>query len=179
MDAAILVKLLLLGLAIGVISGMLGIGGGALVIPALVLIFHFTQQRAIGTSLAMLLPPIGIFAVWKYWKAGMVDWPAAMTLAVTFAVGALIGAWIVTRGWTSERTLRLIFVVFLLYVASNIIFRSERRVWAALSTLILGGAYAAAYFALRAIGRRWERQISLPDHYQKRLQTVLTPDYEI
>jgi len=179
MDAAVLVKLLLLGLAIGVISGMLGIGGGALVIPALVLIFGFTQQRAIGTSLAMLLPPIGIFAVWKYWKAGMVDWPAAMTLAVTFAVGALIGAWIVTRGWTSERTLRLIFVVFLLYVASNIIFRSERRVWAALSTLMLGGAYAIAYFALRALGRRWERAISLPDHYQKRLGAVLTPDYEI
>ena len=179
MDAAILVRLLLLGLAIGVISGMLGIGGGALVIPALVLIFHFSQQRAVGTSLAMLLPPIGIFAVWKYWKAGMVDWPAAMTLAVTFAVGALIGAWIVTRGWTSERALRLIFVIFLLYVASNIIFRSERRVWAALSTLLLGGAYAMVYLALRMIGRRWERQLSLPDHYQKRLGAALHPDYEI
>lgn len=179
MDSKTLIELLLMGLGIGVISGMLGIGGGVLVIPALVLVLHFKQPRAIGTSLAMLLPLIGIFAVWRYWKAGQVDWPAAMTLAVTFAVGALVGAWIVSRGWISERGLRVLFVAFMLYVAGNMLFRGERRVWAALATVGIAAVYGAAYFALRAMGRKWEKELCLPDTYRERLLSAVTPDYEI
>ena len=78
------IGLLLVGLAVGIISGMLGIGGGVLVIPALVFFFHFPHRKAVGTSLAMLLPPIGIFALLKYWHEdhNNVDFKAALKTAV-------------------------------------------------------------------------------------------------
>ncbi len=172
-------KLLLVGCCIGVVSGMLGIGGGVLVIPALVLLFGFAQPRAVGTSLAMLLPPIGVFAVLRYWRAGSVDWSAALTLAAGFALGAFGGAWLATRGVISERALRLFFVGFLLYIAGNMLFRGERRVWAALCTVGIAGAYGIAFLALRAVGRRWERALSLPEVYRQQLGAPTAPEYEI
>jgi uncharacterized protein len=84
--------LLLLGLAAGVLSGLIGIGGGIIVIPALVLFFHFSQHQAQGTTLAMLLPPIGLFAAWAYWRAGFVDIKAAALLALGFVLGGYLGA---------------------------------------------------------------------------------------
>ena len=80
--------LILIGLAIGALSGIVGIGGGVLVIPALVLFFGFTQQKANGTSLAMLLPPIGILAVINYARAGTINWAFAALLACGFVFGA-------------------------------------------------------------------------------------------
>ena len=87
------IALLLVGFAIGIISGMLGIGGGVLVIPALVFLFHFPHRKAVGTSLAMLLPPIGIFALLKYWHEdhNNVDFKAALLLAAGFAIGGYLG----------------------------------------------------------------------------------------
>lgn len=82
----------LLGLAAGVYSGLFGLGGAAIVVPALVLIFKFNQQTAQGTSLAMLLPPIGILAVMKYWQSGNIKITVAAVLAATFIIGAAIGA---------------------------------------------------------------------------------------
>ncbi len=172
-------KLLLVGCCIGVVSGMLGIGGGVLVIPALVLVFGFAQPRAVGTSLAMLLPPIGVFAVLRYWRAGSVDWSAALTLAAGFSLGAFGGALLATRWVISERALRLFFVGFLLYIAGNMLFRGERRVWAAVCTVGLAGAYGVAYVALRAVGRRWERALSLPELYRQQLGAPAAPEYEI
>ena len=179
MGLATILKLLLTGGIIGVTSGLLGIGGGVLVIPMLVLVFGYTQQRAVGTSLAMLLPPIGIFAVQRYARAGQVDWVAAMVIASAFAVGAALGAWIVTRGWISERTLRYVFVAFLLYIAGSMLFRGERRVWAAACTVALGGAYAVAYWAMRALGKRWERDLRLSTIYREQLGAPMAPEYEI
>mgnify|MGYP000967012574 CR=1 FL=1 len=180
MTLATALKLLALGCCIGVVSGLLGIGGGVLVIPALVLLFGYAQPRAVGTSLAMLLPPIGLFAVLRYWRAGSVDWSAAMIMAGGFAVGAFGGAWLATRGVISERGLRMFFVGFLLYIAGNMLFRGERRVWAALCTVCLVASYAVAYVALRAVGRRWERTLNLPEQYRKQLeQPTPAPEYEI
>lgn len=179
MTMTVLLKLLLVGCCVGVVSGLLGIGGGVLVIPALVLLFGFTQPRAVGTSLAMLLPPIGVFAVLRYWRSGQVDWPAALSLAAGFAAGAFVGAWLASRGVISERALRLFFVGFLLYIAGNMLFRSERRVWAALCTVGLAMAYALSYVALRALGRRWERKLDLSETYRARLDEPTAPEYEI
>ena len=89
--------LIFVGFAIGTFSGMVGIGGGILVIPVLMFYFGFSQARANGTSLAMLLPPIGIFAVLAYWRAGNIDWATAGLLAVGFACGAYVGARLVPR----------------------------------------------------------------------------------
>lgn len=179
MAFATVLKLLLIGCGVGVASGMLGIGGGVLVIPALVLLFGYTQQRAVGTSLAMLLPPIGVFAVLRYWRAGHVDWHASLTMAAGFALGAYGGAWLATRGVLSERALRLAFVGFLLYVAGSMLFRGERRVWAALCTVTLAAGYGAAWLALRAVGRKWERTLDLPETYRAQLGEPMAPEYEI
>jgi len=87
-----LIFLAILGAAAGVFSGLFGLGGAVIIIPALVFIFGFKQQSAQGTSLAMLLPPIDLLAVWRYWKSGFVDLKVAAILAAAFFVGAALGA---------------------------------------------------------------------------------------
>lgn len=82
----------LLGATAGVLSGLLGIGGAVIVIPALVYFFGFSQQGAQGTSLAMLLPPIGLLAAWRYYSAGNVNVTAAVILAASFFLFAALGA---------------------------------------------------------------------------------------
>lgn len=109
MDWGILV---LIGLSAGVCSGIFGIGGGVLIVPALVFLLHFSMQRAIGTSLAVLLPPVGAAAVYAYYRAGNIDWWAALVLALTVLVGAWVGARVANQ--MSEHLLRVVFGVFLL-----------------------------------------------------------------
>ncbi|CAG1003329.1 hypothetical protein GPROT1_04107 [Gammaproteobacteria bacterium] len=79
------------GLAAGVLSGLVGIGGGIIVVPALVYLFGFSQHQAQGTTLAMMVPPIGILAVWAYWSQGQVDIKAAALLCAGFIVGGYLG----------------------------------------------------------------------------------------
>ena len=82
---------LLLGLLIGLLSGVVGIGGGVIIVPALVYVFRMSQHKAQGTSLGALLAPIGALAFWEYYKAGNVDVPAALLIALGFAVGGYFG----------------------------------------------------------------------------------------
>jgi uncharacterized protein len=82
---------LLLGLLVGVLSGIVGIGGGILIIPALVFFFHMSQHKAQGTSLGALLAPIGALAFWEYYRAGNVDVKAALWIALGFLVGGYFG----------------------------------------------------------------------------------------
>jgi uncharacterized membrane protein YfcA len=89
MNAAALV---VLGLLTGVISGLVGVGGGIVLVPALVLFFGFSQHMAQGTSTALLLPPIGILAAWTYYKNGYVDVRAAALICAGFVLGGLFGA---------------------------------------------------------------------------------------
>jgi uncharacterized membrane protein YfcA len=84
--------LVLLGAVSGIVSGLLGLGGAIIVIPALVYFFGFNELSAQGTSLAMLLPPIGLLAAWRYWKEGHVDLTAACVLALSFFVFSYLGA---------------------------------------------------------------------------------------
>ena len=83
---------LLLGIVVGIFSGFVGIGGGILIIPALVYIFHMDQHRAQGTSLGALLAPIGALAFWEYYKAGNADLAASAWIAGGFLVGGYFGA---------------------------------------------------------------------------------------
>lgn len=92
MDPGSLLALVLIGVAAGVLSGFVGVGGGIIIVPALMWALGFTQHQATGTSLAVLLLPVGILAVWNYHKAGSLDWRAAMVIGATFVVGAYFGS---------------------------------------------------------------------------------------
>ena len=115
-----LLGLLALGLVAGMLSSMVGIGGGVVIVPALVMIFAVSQKTAQGTSLAMLLPPIGVFAVINYYKAGYVDFKLAGILCLAFVVGSYFGSKVALN--LQESTLKRIFGVFLMILAVKFLF---------------------------------------------------------
>mgnify|MGYP005834614443 CR=1 FL=1 len=115
MSVTTIIIIIVIGLFTGMLAGMLGIGGGLIVIPALMLVMGFTQHEAQGTSLAMMLPPIGIVAAWNYYKAGHVDIKIALILAAAFIIGSIFGSKIAVG--LPENVLKKVFSVFLIIVA--------------------------------------------------------------
>ncbi len=111
---------LLLGLFAGTFSGLIGIGGGVIIVPALVFLFGFSQHRAQGTTLALLVPPIGLLAAWTYYKQGYVDLKVALIMCVGFFLGGLFGAKIATS--MSNLVLEKVFGVALFLIALKMIF---------------------------------------------------------
>ncbi|NET54546.1 MAG: sulfite exporter TauE/SafE family protein [Merismopedia sp. SIO2A8] len=99
--------LLGLGLGAGIVSGLIGIGGGVLITPALIYLFEFSQHKAQGTTLALLVPPIGILGAWTYFQKGHVDIKVALLICIGFVFGGLIGAKFATG--IPEEFLRRIF----------------------------------------------------------------------
>lgn len=91
MEISILIYLLL-GIAAGTISGLIGIGGGVLLTPALIYLFGFSQHSAQGTTLALLVPPIGLLAAWSYYQEGYVNVKVAALICLGFFLGGLLGA---------------------------------------------------------------------------------------
>ena len=106
---------LTLGVVIGIISGMIGIGGGAFLIPALTFFYGMSQKTAQGTSVATLLLPIGVFAFWTYYKAGHVDLKLGLLIAVGFAGGGYFGG--LWAQHLSDAVLRRGFAVLLVALA--------------------------------------------------------------
>jgi uncharacterized protein len=111
---------LLLGLVAGVISGLIGIGGGSIIVPALVFLFGLSQHKAQGTTLALLVPPIGLLAAWTYYKQGYVDLRIAILICIGFFLGGLFGAKIATR--LSNVVLERVFGVALFLISLKMIF---------------------------------------------------------
>lgn len=109
----------IVGLVAGILSGLLGIGGGIIMIPALVYIFGFSQHGAQGTTLAVMIPPIGLLAALKYYSQGQVNIAVAIFIAVGFFIGGFIGASIVEH--ISEVALKRIFGICLLVIAIRMI----------------------------------------------------------
>jgi uncharacterized membrane protein YfcA len=173
------ILLLVVGLLVGIISGMVGIGGGILVIPILMIAFGFSQTKANGTSMAMLLPPIGIFAVMSYWRASNVDLAYAAFLAVGFAIGAYIGAMAVNSGRINEVALRILFSIVLLYVAGRMLFRPGGRARAALEITLLIASFLISYVVMRLLGQKLNRVPNWSEEYRKRRHMALDYDYEI
>jgi len=87
-----IIGFVVLGLAAGVLAGLAGIGGGIIIVPLLVFVFGFTQHMAQGTSLAVLIPPVGLLAMLKYYKAGEVNLKAAALIAAGLLLGSVFGA---------------------------------------------------------------------------------------
>ncbi len=115
MSISMILILIAIGIFTGVVAGMFGIGGAVILIPALVFILGFSQHDAQGTSLAMMLPPIGLLAAYNYYKAGHVNLIFALILAVFFMLGAYFGSKIALN--LPQIVLRKIFAVLLLGIA--------------------------------------------------------------
>lgn len=109
-----------LGLTAGILSGLLGIGGGIILVPALIFIFHFSQIMAQGTTLAMMIPPIGLLAVMEYYKQGQINWKVALLLCCGFVIGGLVGAKICLA--LPKPVLQKIFGLVLLFIGLKMFF---------------------------------------------------------
>jgi uncharacterized membrane protein YfcA len=119
------VLVLAIGLAAGILSGVFGIGGGVIIVPALIYLAGLQQHSATGTSLAVLLPPIGIGAMWEYYRHGNVDLRVAMSMAVAVFAGGWLGALVANR--VSGPYLRLAFGLFVVVLGVSLIFGALRR----------------------------------------------------
>ena len=114
------VLLILAGLLAGGLSGLVGVGGGVVMVPILVLFFGFTEKVAQGTTLAMLVMPVGVLAALTYYRAHLVNLKAALWLAGGFLVGSVIGSQFAVR--TSSAALSRVFGVVLMAVAIKLVF---------------------------------------------------------
>ena len=112
--------LILVGVAAGILSGLVGVGGGIIIVPALVYFLSFTQKSAQGTSLGLLLLPVGILGLIEYYKEGHVDLKIVLILAVGFLAGSYFGSKIALS--LPQGTLKKIFAVILILVAIKMLF---------------------------------------------------------
>lgn len=109
-----------IGLFAGILGGLIGIGGGIVMIPAMALLFQFDQHMVQGTSLAAMVPPIGILAAYEYYRNGSVNIPVAACIAAGFFIGGFIGAKF--AGSIDEAVLRKVFGVALLMISMKMLF---------------------------------------------------------
>jgi len=119
MPTSMILILIVIGIITGIMAGMLGIGGAIIMIPALVFLLGITQQTAQGTSLAVMLPPVGIIAAYNYYKAGQVNIRFAIILAVFFLVGSYFGSKLALN--LPQALLKKIFGILLLLVAAKML----------------------------------------------------------
>lgn len=115
--------LIAIGLAAGLLSGMFGVGGGIIIVPALVFFVGMTQHEAQGTSLGLMLLPIGILAAYNYYTTGNLDIKAGLIIALAFVVGGFFGSKMALS--IDQLTLKRIFGVLMLVVAIRLIFFSK------------------------------------------------------
>jgi len=115
MGTETLILLIAIGFTAGVLSGLVGIGGGIIIVPALIFFLGFSQQEAQGTSLGLLLLPVGILAVINYYNKGYIDVKVVGVMCLAFVVGGWVGSKVALQ--LSEETVKKIFAIILLYTA--------------------------------------------------------------
>ncbi|MDP3462147.1 MAG: sulfite exporter TauE/SafE family protein [Bacteroidales bacterium] len=115
MTTGIILILIMIGLVAGVFSGMIGIGGAIIIIPALIYFLHLDQHTAQGTSLAIMLPPIGLLAVYNYYKVGALNLQYAFIIASAFLIGGYIGSKFAVN--IPVDVLRKVFAIVLIFIA--------------------------------------------------------------
>ena len=124
MDVQVILLLLLLGLGAGILSGMVGVGGGIIIVPGLVFLLGFSQKMAQGTSLAVLLLPVGILAVMQYYKSGFVDVRSVGIIAIAFLVGGFFGSKIAIM--LPADSVKKIFAILLLLISIKMLFFDKK-----------------------------------------------------
>lgn len=111
--------LVVIGLLAGILSGFVGVGGGIIIVPALVFMLGFTQHQAQGTSLFVLSIPVVILATMNYWKTGNVNWKYGLIIALTFVVGGYIGSKLSLK--ISPGLVKFLFGILMAYVSFRLI----------------------------------------------------------
>lgn len=125
MSTYTVIILLLIGLAAGMLSGMIGIGGGIIIVPALVYFLRFSQHEAQGTSLGLLLMPVGILAVMNYYKKGYLDIKVVAIMCVAFIAGAYFGSKVSLS--VPDDKIKKFFAIALLLVAFKMLFLDKAK----------------------------------------------------
>ena len=108
-------QFIIIGLIAGVLAGLFGIGGGIIIVPALMIVAHMKPQMATGTSLGALLLPVGVLGAWQYYRHHSLNIHAALWIALGLVVGAYVGAYLALK--LPPRELQRLFAIFLLFVA--------------------------------------------------------------
>lgn len=124
MTTTVIILLIIIGLVAGMMGGMVGIGGGLVIVPALVYFLAFSQHQAQGTSLGLLVLPVAFMAVINYYKNGYVDFKAVGLLAVGFVVGSYFGSKMALS--MPQLTLKRIFAVFMILIALKMLFLDKK-----------------------------------------------------
>ena len=124
MDVQVILLLLLLGFGAGILSGLVGVGGGIIIVPGLVFLLGFSQKMAQGTSLAVLLLPVGILAVTQYYKSGVVDVRSVGIIAIAFLVGGFFGSKIAIM--LPADSVKKIFAILLLLISVKMLFFDKK-----------------------------------------------------
>ena len=120
MSLHVIIVLLVIGLAAGILGGLIGVGGGIIIVPSLIYFLGFSQKEASGTSLGILLLPVGILGVLQFYKAGYVDMRTVWLVSFGFLVGSYFGSKIALR--FSQETVRKIFAIVMILIALKMIF---------------------------------------------------------
>lgn len=120
MSITTVILLVLVGLAAGFLSGLIGIGGGVIIVPALVFFVGFTQKQAQGTSLGILLLPVGILAVMQYYKQGYLNINYVLVVSAAFVVGGFLGSKLSLS--LSDEKVKKIFAVVMMLIAIKMLF---------------------------------------------------------
>jgi uncharacterized membrane protein YfcA len=149
------------GIFVGIYGGIMGLGGGTVMIPVLVLLLGFTQHQAVGTSLAVMIPPVTLPAVIEFYRKGQVDLRIAAWIALGFVVGAFLGGFIANK--LNDTVLRLIFGFVLIYVGGYTLFQTLGKQHLVRSMVVAGVltvVAAGAYFAFRASDGKQAPQVA-------------------
>jgi len=125
MDTQVILILLLVGLAAGMLSGMVGVGGGIIIVPCLVYFLGFSQKMAQGTSLGILLLPVGILGVMQFYKSGYIDLRVVAIIALAFIAGSYFGSkWALSM---PQETIKKIFAVMMMIIAIKMLFLDKKH----------------------------------------------------
>lgn len=134
MDLQTIVILILIGIAAGILGGMVGVGGGIIIVPALIFFLGFTQKMAQGTSLGILLLPVGILGVIQYYKEGYIDMRVVAVISLGFLIGSFFGSKIALV--LPQETVKKIFAILMIVVGMKMMFfdKSETTKTTAISS---------------------------------------------
>ncbi len=125
MDIQMILMIVLVGIAAGVMGGLVGVGGGIIIVPALVYLMGFSQKTAQGTSLGLIMLPVGILGVLQYYKQGHVDFRVVGLLAIGFLIGSYFGSKVALR--LPQDTVKKIFAVFMIIMAVKMLFLDKPK----------------------------------------------------